>query len=98
MFVGDVQASGNIQSLLNFSDNAPSCCFIDLFNNCTNLLTTPDLPATILNHSCYYQMFQGCSSLVAPPIFLASSLAIDCCYAMFSGCTSLLSAPQLPAT
>lgn len=98
LFVGDVEASGNIQSLLNFSDNAPSCCFIDLFNNCTNLLTTPDLPATTLNRSCYYQMFQGCSSLVTPPIFLASTLAIDCCYAMFSGCTSLLSSPQLPAT
>lgn len=97
IFVGDVEASGNIQSLLNFSDNAPSCCFQGLFGGEGNLLTAPSLPATTLGEECYEGMFQFCTSLKTPPQLPATTLAWRCYFQMFWNCYSLTSAPALPA-
>lgn len=95
---GTIQAAGNIQSLMNFSDSCTNTCYYRLFSNCTSLTQTPQLPATTLAASCYRAMFSGCTGLNSTPI-LPALTAVDQCYRdMFYGCTSLTDAPQLPAT
>jgi hypothetical protein len=69
-----------------------------MFQNCTSLETTPELPATTLADSCYRAMFQNCTSLVIAPKILATTLASACCQYMFQNCTSLVIAPELYAT
>ena len=97
----NVSCSGNIMSLIDYKnllDVIPcSCCFYGLFENCTSLTTSPELPATELAESCYTSMFYGCTSLKSAPELPATELAESCYEFMFSGCTSLKSAPKLPA-
>ena len=95
---GRFNASGNIQSLINYSTSVPPFCYYQLFTNCSSLITTPTLPATILSQYCYQAMFTGCSSLITAPALPATILNIYCYSYMFSGCTSLTTAPALPAT
>ena len=99
VITGDIVASGNIMSLLNFSDTLPNFAFLRLFSGCTALEAAPELPATKLSEACYYGMFYGCTTLVnAPTILPATKLADSCYFDMFNGCTSLTQAPTLPAT
>ena len=60
---GSIAASGNIMSLLNFSDTLPDYAFLRLFNECTPLTSAPELPAATLTPWCYAQMFYACSKL-----------------------------------
>lgn len=74
-------------------------CYMQMFQDCTDLTVAPELPATTLTHGVYQNMFEGCTSLVNAPALPATDLTgADQCYtAMFKGCTSLLNAPALPA-
>lgn len=73
-------------------------CYNSMFENCTNLITAPELPATTLGNSCYTKMFSGCSNLVNVPNKLPATTLVGGCYSnMFAFCTSLLTAPELPA-
>lgn len=94
---GTIEAKGNIQSLMNFSNNAPYCCYDHLFVNCSSLVTPPVLPAATLDSCCYNQMFSGCTSLTKAPQLPATTLAPLCYEWMFVNCSSLLSAPKLLA-
>ena len=98
IMTGSIAASGNIMSLLNFSDTLPAYAFFGLFKECTSLTQTPELPATTLADSCYSNMFSGCSKLVQAPELPATTLAESCYLLMFNYCTSLTKAPELPAT
>ena len=100
MFVmtGSIAASGNIMSLLNFSDTLTNYAFSKLFSNCTSLTTAPKLQATTLARRCYFDMFDGCKSLIAAPALPATELASSCYQLMFNDCTALVQAPELPAT
>lgn len=40
---GKIKASGNIQSMLNYSDSCIYGCYTKLFENCTSLVEIPDL-------------------------------------------------------
>ena len=96
--MGSIAASGNIMSLLNFSNTVTSYGFYYLFSFCT-ITTAPELPATTLGESCYESMFDGCFSLTqAPTILPATTLANSCYKNMFAYCNSLTTAPELPAT
>ena len=95
---GSVAASGNIMSLLNFSDTLTDYAFYKLFNNCESLTQAPTLPATTLSTGCYWSMFQRCTSLTTAPELPATTLAPRCYNYMFYICTSLTTAPELPAT
>ena len=96
---GSIAASGNIMSLLNFTDTLTTNAFCRLFYNCSSLTQAPELPATTLANFCYFGMFQGCTSLVnAPTILPATTLAEGCYRNMFFGCAALLATPALPAT
>ena len=75
-------------------------CYMQMFQDCTDLTVAPVLPATTLVHGVYQNMFEGCTSLTTAPALPATDLTGgDQCYtAMFKGCTSLVTAPALPAT
>ena len=96
---GSISASGNIMSLLNFSDTLTDYAFYKLFTNCAGLVQAPSLPATTLAPYCYSSMFDHCTSLVVAPELPATILADQCYQRMFYYCTSLTTSPTiLPAT
>ena len=68
-----------------------------MFEGCSNLVNSPQLPSMNLVQNCYGGMFNTCTSLVTPPVLPATTLASNCYNAMFYGCTSLTTAPELPA-
>lgn len=73
-------------------------CYVDMFENCTGLITAPELPATTLSAYCYEGMFKNCTNLIAAPKLPATTLADYCYYNMFKDCTSLTTTPELFAT
>lgn len=89
VMTGSIAASGNIMSLLNFSDTLTDHGFYNLFKYCTALTSAPELPATTMAPWCYAWMFQGCTSLVQAPELPAIELADYCYVHMFDGCTKL---------
>ena len=95
---GSIAASGNIMSLVNFSDTLTDYAFCELFKYCTKLTAAPALPATTLAEGCYREMFKGCTSLTTAPELPATTLNGYCYVHMFNGCKSLTTAPELPAT
>ena len=97
VMTGSIAASGNIMSLLNFSDTLTDYAFYYLFQRCTSLTTAPELPATTLAQYCYSSMFYDCTSLTQTPELPATILKWYCYSSMFFDCTSLITAPELPA-
>ena len=98
VMTGSIAASGNIMSLLNFSDTLTDYAFCKLFLTCKSLTTAPKLQATTLALYCYSQMFSYCPSLTTAPELPATTLTKSCYVAMFFACRSLTTAPELPAT
>ena len=95
---GSIAASGNIMSLLNFSDTLTPYAFYYLFSGCISLTTAPNLPAITMQLGCYSGMFYSCALLVNAPALPATTLADSCYQSMFENCTSLTQAPTiLPA-
>lgn len=96
-----VSCSGDIRTLVNYKDyenaNTSNSRFCNLFNNCLQLTSAPDLPATELASRCYSNMFQGCELLTTAPNLPAKTLAEYCYYCMFKNCESLTTTPDLPA-
>ena len=94
---GRIAASGDIRSLLSCDETAaPSVemkgyTYASMFQDCTALVSAPDLPATTLVSTCYRQMFYGCSSLIAAPHLPATTLKTNCYANMFRDCSSLAS-------
>ena len=97
---GSIEADGNIQSLMNWSNSCTSACYNYLFYGCSSLTKVPQLPATILANKCYSVMFYGCTSLTEVPVDLlpATTLSEGCYASMFIFCNNLTNAPTLPAT
>ena len=95
---GSIAASGNIMSLVNFSDTLTDYAFYELFQYCTALTAAPALPATTLAEGCYRDMFSYCTKLTAAPELPATTLNGYCYLNMFQCCTSLTTTPELPAT
>ena len=97
-----VACTGDIRTLVDYknytSANTENARFVYLFYDCSQLTSTPDLPATKLAEYCYASMFKGCSDLTEAPELPATTLAEYCYASMFEGCTSLSKAPELPAT
>ena len=87
---GSISASGNVNSMINFSE-LYDYCYDGLFYNCAGLTNAPDLPAITLAKGCYRQMFSFCTGLTTAPDLPATNLAQYCYTQMFSVCTSLTS-------
>lgn len=99
VMTGKIAGSGNCNALLDaYTDVTMSYCCYGMFQNCTALTATPNLPATVLTNYCYSQMFYGCTNLVSASDLPATTLANYCCSQMFQGCSKLTQAPALPAT
>lgn len=82
---------------MDFSHVGARSCS-NMFQGCTGLERSPELPATSLGEFCYEGMFADCTALTEAPELPATTLAPGCYGAMFSGCTGLVSAPALPST
>lgn len=97
ILTGSVAASGNTNSMINFSDITKGC-FCSMFRNCTNLYAAPSLPALDLRDRCYQDMFRGCTNLIIAPDLPATILDVHCYHSMFIGCSKLAVPPvDLPA-
>ena len=74
-------------------------CYANMFNGCTSLTSTPNLPATTLTSYCYQGMFTSCWSLTSTPNLPATTSTNYCYNNMFYGCTGLTTVPAnlLPA-
>ena len=97
-----VACTGDIRTLLDYETyetvKTSQAQFCSLFEDCKQLTSAPDLPATELYDYCYNSMFKGCKSLEKAPALPATTLKQSCYSGMFGGCTSLVTAPDLPAT
>lgn len=97
-----VACTGDIRTLLDYETyetvKTSQAQFCRLFEDCKQLTSAPDLPATELYDYCYNSMFKGCTSLEKAPNLPATTLKQSCYSGMFMGCTSLVTAPALPAT
>ena len=97
-----VNCFGDIRTLIDYKKhetvNTSTARFCSLFLICSNLISSPELPATTLASDCYYRMFNGCNNLTNAPKLPATILASNCYDSMFAACTNLTNAPELPAT
>ena len=102
IITGKVAASGSIMSLQSGNPQDKTIKyhyeFYSLFENCSSLVTAPELPATTLAEECYCSMFSNCDSLTEAPKLPAKTLAPYCYHYMFFSCKSLVTAPELPTT
>ena len=85
-------------SQLKLPDYVTPGCYKQMFFNCENLKSAPNLPATTLAEACYQEMFYHCINLTTAPNLPATTLANDCYNFMFGACSALTKAPKLPAT
>lgn len=97
-----ISASWDITSLINKNCTttlswAWNYCFSNLFQWCSALTKSPELPATTLTDNCYYQMFYWCTNLVYAPELPATTLKGYCYFDMFENCVKLETLPKLPA-
>lgn len=101
-----ISCEGNIENLLDYNTvragNHPTMivhCYAYMFEDCTSLITAPELPATTLTTGCYLRMFLNCTNLKTAPELPATTLDLSCYHQMFRGCTSLTTPPSiLPST
>lgn len=98
----NVACKGDIRTLSCY-DNYLMCDterhrYSHLFEGCTQLISTPELPSMTLSDYCYSHMFKGCTSLSVAPSLPAKEAYSHCYESMFEDCTSLTEAPDLPAT
>ena len=70
-------------------------CYRAMFFGCSSLLSTPELPATILSDGCYYQMFSNCNNLVNAAELPAETIVNNCYFQMFRYCASLTTSPDI---
>lgn len=89
---GLISAENLVLPALTLTNN----CYANMFGNCENLTTAPELPATTLANYCYGAMFQNTKITNAPKL-PATTLAEECYSGMFSGCINITTAPELPA-
>ena len=103
----DINASGNIMSLLYVDDykdkvefpKGSENTFNSLFKDNKHLISAENLILTATTVStCYFAMFNGCTSLTTAPQLPATTLNYECYSFMFQDCTSLTTAPELHAT
>lgn len=100
VMTGQIEASGNINSLLNKEPDLVTTCpqyaYPNLFQGCSALVdaTYLMLPSTTASTNCYgHGMFRNCTNLVGGPTIMATNLlsTIYTAENMFNGCSSLAS-------
>ena len=94
---GNIEASGNVMSLLNFIEDVPSYAFYSLFSSCTALTKAPELPAKKIGISGYESMFQWCTGLTEAPYLPATHVSTESYALMFADCSNLEKGPYIKA-
>ena len=97
LFKGCTQIT-DASNLILSAPTMKESCYANMFIDCTNLTTPPQIQAQTLDMWCFQNMFAGCTSLTSAPRLPASTLAPYCYYAMFYNCRSLSTAPVLTAS
>lgn len=94
----DVNLSGNLASLIGFSETLPTYCFRYLFYN-WNIIDASrlELPWDTLTQACFIRLFFSNTKLLYPPKLPATNLAANCYQYMFYGDSSLEKSPELMA-
>ena len=95
---GNIEASGNIMSLLSFVEDVPAYAFYCLFIDCHALTKAPELPAKKVAESSYANMFAGCTGLTEAPDLPATYVSIESYSEMFLNCSNLVRGPYIKAT
>lgn len=92
---GEMSVSGDIQSMLNYSDYCPNYSFYRFFESCSHITDAHNLilSATSLDNYCYYNMFSN-SGIKTSPKFVEASLATGCFMNMFAQ-SDLVEAPSI---
>ena len=85
---GRINASGNIQSLINYRADCPYGCFTYLFANASSLLTAPDCPAETVADRSYWETFRGCRRLASVKLG-AKTILNNTFYRTFRYCSAL---------
>ena len=98
VMTGIIDATGNIQSLMGYSDTVVDNCYYRLFRQCNSMRTAPQLPAMNLANSCYRFMFNECLNLITAPQLPATTLVQQCYDNMFFGCSNLTGCPNIAGT
>ena len=100
-----IECLGNIETLLDYQSvengvHPPMAdyCYSGMFDNCTALITAPELLATTLSMSCYSNMFSFCSNLITSMALPAMTLTRGCYSQMFLNCSKLENLPMIYAT
>ncbi len=90
---GDIRAEGSVMSLidgLGLQTEIPcDYCFYRLFDDCSQLVSAPKLPALKLSKACYSHMFSGCQNIEKAPILPATKLEPECYSFMFDKCSKI---------
>lgn len=73
---------------------SPSC-YDNMFFQCYNLETAPELPAEDLEEYCYRSMFEECASLTTMPSIGMTSVKEGSCQYMFYSATSLTTVAEI---
>jgi len=86
----EIKISGNIASLIGFSETIPAYCFRYLFYQSQIIDASElELPWMTLSEWCFGRMFMNSAKLVEPP-YLPAETAVDSCYRlMFRSCIAL---------
>ena len=97
VLTGNIEASGNVESMINFKP-VSSSCFARMFYGQTALKVAPEMPSSAQANYCCASMFEGCTGLTEAPELPATSLASYCYYRTFYGCSNITTGPSiLPA-
>lgn len=73
-------------------------CYLNMFSECSHLISAPRIDGIELADYCCSNMFNGCTSLTTAPSLPATTLAQYCYTEMYRNCTSLTTISALPAT
>lgn len=94
---GNIEGSGDIQSMLNYSPTCGDWCYYNLFGECTSLTKAPELTALSIGYSSYRYMFFKCSNLIESPELPATEIGNECYFSMFENAGLKTSPSILPA-
>ncbi len=80
------------EPLYAYIRSRPVLCLNHTFTDCTNLITAPEIPNTVVT---MYGAFSGCSSLINAPKIPSSVSLASGLLETFMNCTSLVTPPDL---
>ena len=84
------KVSGNMASLIGFSETIPAACFRYMFYKSYIVDASElELPWTTLSGYCFVRMFYASEKIIEPPTLKATTIAPYCYLYMFRGCTAL---------